>query len=213
VAVNQFVKIVVGGAIATTDRWSCGFAFRVSGGTPSAADMNGIASGFATIFATDFWDHTNGGKVDSPTTTSWDKCSTYFYPAGSATSTISGTVVLTPDFGSTAGVFIPPECAIVASLHTGFTGRQNRGRLYLPCPTQLVANGQLASTVCTNWATQIAQVYTHWNSATVGALAFDGCIGTGETPIVTKVTIDSVVDSQRRRRNKQIPSSTGSGTV
>lgn len=203
----------MGGKIGSTDTWSCGFAFQVSGGVPSNADMNGIASGFSTLFATDFWDHANGLKTYVNLTTDWSKCNTYYYPAGSTVATVSGTVTLTADPGTNGTQQIPPQCAMVATLKTGLTGRQNTGRVYLPSPASLSTNGQILGTYTDYLATQLAQWLTDCNSATVGPLSFNACVGTGNTPHITTVVIDTVVDTQRRRRDKQIAAHKSSHAV
>lgn len=208
-----FVKVVVGGKVAAVDTWSNGFAFKVlTGGTPAAADMNGLAAGAATLYATDFWDATAGPKSQLPSTTDWSFIRTYYYPGGSSVATVSGTHVLTPDPG-TASLALPPQVALVASLETGFTGRANRGRVYLPCPANNLLTGRIAGSTVTNWAPLLATFLRHMNAISVGAFTFDACIGTALCPTITTVVINDVADTQRRRRDKLQPLTTAVGTI
>lgn len=207
------VKIVFGGTIGTTDTWSVGFNFASGTGTPSASDMNGAAAAAATLFATDVWDHTSGWKSQVNTTTIWKTCNAYFIPANSAVATVSGTVALTPDPGVNTTSFIPPQCALVVSLHTGLTGRRNSGRVYMPAVPALTTNGQVTSAVITNLAPLVAQFLTHMNSATTGPLTYNACIGTGNCPSITSTSLDSIVDTQRRRRDKQVAAAKVVATV
>jgi len=213
VAANPIVKVVMGGKIGTTDTWSCGFAFQLSGGPPSVADMNGIAAGFSTLWATDVWDHASGWKANVGSNTDWSKCTTYYYPASSPTAALTGTVALTPDPGTASTGYLPPQVALVVSLHTGLAGRRNSGRVYMPAPYSVGSNGQIGSAVLSGLGGFVATWLTHCNAATVGALSFNACIGTGSTPHITSTTVDSVFDTQRNRRSKMVAASKVVSTV
>lgn len=214
VASLDTVKIVMGGFVGTTDRWSTSNSFRISGGTPSAADMNGLANAAGVNWATLFWDlATHGFKAYTFSTTSWDECKTYYYPAGSGVATVSGNKTITPDFGTNGGAPVPPQIAIVVSLLTGAAGRKNRGRNYLPGAGTAVTPGRINSTVVDDVASTYASYLTAMNSTTVGALSFDACIGTGLCPIITQTSVDNVFDTQRRRRDKQVSSHTTAHAV
>ena len=203
------VDVIMGGIIGTVDTWTTKISYAVTGGVPSQADMNGIASGFATLWAVDFWDTTTVGmKANVNSTTSWNLCKTYYYPAGATVATVSGLVSLTNDPGTAGAAPAPPQCAIVASLHTAFSGRKNRGRCYMPSIVPYVGVGAITPTQALRIATQFRLFLHDTNSATVGALSFNACIGTGSLPSVTSVVVDTVVDTQRRRRDKQTSSGT-----
>lgn len=204
---NAFVKVVFGGKMQTYDTWSIGLAFKVAGGTPSEADMNGIANGFSVLWATDVWDASGGLKSLVNTTTDWSKCQTYYYPAGSNVATVVGTKVITPDPGTFVTTQIPPQLAMVVTLKTGFSGRRFTGRVYLPGGGGISTNGQIGGGTVSGLATKMAQFLSDCNDATVGALSFNACIGTGNTPLITEVVMDSVFDTQRRRRDKQVANS------
>lgn len=207
------VRITMGGKVGTTDTWSTTQAFQVHGGVPSAADMNGIANAAALLWAADLWDlATFGYKTYVPPTTDWSLCKTYYYPAGLAVATESGSKAITPDPGTNVG-FCPPQIALVVSLHTGFAGRRNRGRAYLPTPCNLTTNGHTSSAVTSHTATNFAKYLTDVNAMTVGSLSFNACIGTFNAPILTSVSVDDVVDTQRRRRDKQVATVTSTATI
>jgi len=204
-AAVPFFKVVFAGKIGTTDTWSIGFAFKVvTGGVPTAADCNGIAAAALVLFLTDFWNHTGGGAAELNPTTSLDIARCYYYPGGSTVATVSGATASVPVVGVYTATQIPPQCATVASLYTGNTGRHNRGRVYLPAIAPLLGGGQTSTAVTSNWTTYIAQFLTHMNSATTGAFTYNACIGTQLCPSITRVQIDTIVDTQRRRRDKQV---------
>lgn len=193
----------MGGTLNGTDTWSTATAAVVSGGTPSPADMNGIANAASVLFATEFWTSpSNGWKHEVSTTTAWSTCKTYFYPAGSTVSTVSGVKALTADFG-TLVTGIPPQCALVFSLLTGFPGRKMRGRNYLPSTNRITSAGHAITTAVTNASTLWANYLSAINDMTTGPLSFNVCVGTGDCPAITSVKVDDVIDTQRRRRDKQ----------
>lgn len=206
-ATKDLVKVVMGGTIAGNDSWSTSTSLIVTGGTPSAADMNGIANGAATLFATSFWDVASSGwKSAVAASTIWSTCKTYYYPAGSDTATVSGSKALTPDPGTNV-TGIPPQCSLVISLLTGFPGRQMRGRNYLPAACNITATGRQTSTWVTNASQHWAAYLDGLNSMTVGSLSFNACIGTHNCPVITQVRVDDIIDTQRRRRDKQVATS------
>jgi hypothetical protein len=119
---------------------------------------------------------------------------------------VSGLFSVTPAPGTNGASFIPPQAAMVVSLETGLAGRKNRGRVYTPGQPQLIANGQLLGANVDHLATNVRLFLHDCNSATVGPLSFNACIGTGDAPVITQVKVDSVVDTQRRRRDKAVAS-------
>jgi hypothetical protein len=206
VASVDMVKVVMGGIISSTDTWSTGYSFKVSGGVPSAADLNGLCNAAGVQWVTDFWTKTTTGyRNHTSTAVTWNSVKAYYYPAGSVVATVTGSKPPTPDSG-TAGVGLPPQCALVASLLTGLAGRHNRGRSYLPMPVGVLSNGRLTGTTMTDVANNLAIWLGHMNTTTVGALSFNACVGTGSCPSLTQVRVDDIVDTQRRRRDKQVPS-------
>lgn len=214
VATADRVDIIMGGKVGATDTWSTKISFSTAGGTPSAADMNGIASGAATLWGLDVWDPAvSGWKPNVNSTTDWSLCKTYFFPAGSAVATVSGSKTITADPGTAGAAGVPPQAAAVISLHTAFAGRKNRGRCYMPAVTPLLNQGNWSSTQALRMATQFRLFLSDWNSATVGALTFHACVGTGSLPAITTVVVDTVVDTQRRRRDKQLSIGTASVVV
>jgi len=214
VATADRVDIIMGGKVGTTDTWTTKISFATTGGTPSNADMNGIAAGASTIWAADVWDPAVvGWKPNVNATTDWSLCKTYFYPAGSTIATVSGVKILVSDPGTAGAAAVPPQAAAVMSLHSAFAGRTKRGRCYMPSVTPLSGVGAFSTSQALRMATQFRLFLSDWNSATVGALSFNACVGTGNLPKVTFVVVDTIVDTQRRRRDKQISTATASVAV
>lgn len=101
---------------------------------------------------------------------------------------------------------VPPQIAAVVTLLTGAAGRKNRGRVYWPVAgttDRLLTSGQ-NSTYANETADLIAQLRTSLSSFW----------GTDAGPVignngfsVESVRCDNVADTQRRRRDKVVPTS------
>lgn len=117
--------------------------------------------------------------------------------------------------GTQTGLSLPNEVAIVVSLRTAFSGRANRGRMYLPGwgIGALSAGNLILAALVTNlnvWAATIgpalaAQGYT-WVLGQPARQAYIGTTGTSHparpaqsTPITQALVRDNHWDSQRRR--------------
>jgi hypothetical protein len=106
--------------------------------------------------------------------------------------------------GSSSAHTLPNQCAVVVSLRTALAGRTNKGRIYLPVGNMaLDSNGQLPagdSALIVSWAKRFLDSLN--TIASPGKVEiFSTKLGTG-TPITT-VAVDSRVDIQRRRANRQ----------
>lgn len=120
---------------------------------------------------------------------------TYTPLDGSAASTL----VSWTGAGADAGGHLPPECAVVLSLRTGFRGRRFRGRIYLPVGTQSQANSGL---VIAAYRSGVPGNYTAFRTALTAANwehVVASYVGAFATPVAS-VLIDSKFDVQRRRK-------------
>lgn len=118
--------------------------------------------------------------------------------------------------GTSTGTELPDEVAAVLTLRTAFTGRQHRGRMYIPgWATTALATGNViapaAVTALANWGSIIAGVLSAnggylWGIGHLHRLAYTSPIGTpiperpaGLVPIQSTEVRDNHWDSMRRR--------------
>lgn len=102
---------------------------------------------------------------------------------------------------ASAGVELPPQCALAISLNTDTRGAGGRGRFYLPAPNVgTIVQGRIADVVRQERSTQAA--------AFLGALNAIGTFANvivasskGVNSPVTSVRVGDVVDTIRTRRN------------
>lgn len=132
----------------------------------------------------------------------------YTYPSGGthAAAAVNSTVSLA---GTAATRVLPNQCAIVVSLRSPFAGRNNRGRFFVPVTTQNVivsgtsqltgANVTSLATATKNWLTDMSG----HSFANLGGDLLRPCVSSrGSAALILNVVVDSVIDTQRRRRNK-----------
>ena len=126
---------------------------------------------------------------------------------------ISSTGALVP--GTDAGIALPNEVAICATLRTNFAGRANRGRLYLGgiSTVQVQADNTFPTAVQTainTWLNNVAAVLSAqgitWAIAQPARNGYTGSTGTihparaaGLVPVTSQLVRDNHWDSQRRR--------------
>jgi hypothetical protein len=104
---------------------------------------------------------------------------------------------------------MPPQCASVYSLRTNTPGASGRGRLYWPTVgVQLDGTGRIDATTRTAYTTAMKAYLAAIQAALATAfptIGFDLAVRsktTHTTPHVTRMQLGSVVDTQRRRRDK-----------
>lgn len=136
---------------------------------------------------------------------------------------LSETTTVQRDFGVSAeglaggatGHGLPPQCAVVVTLHTAkVRGLAKKGRIYLPpLSTATVTQGRLAPAVRDLLASSTAQLLTNlnnWPGIDVTADPGDVCvyskgnlaIPNGARELVTGVSVGDIFDTQRRRRSE-----------
>jgi len=111
-----------------------------------------------------------------------------------------------PIAGTSAGASLPNNCAVVLTKRTFARGRSYRGRIYQPGLTELHTTSNAVQ------ATPLAAFIAFWDDMRVyntGTVEFvmvvasryqeGNQLSVGEKTIVTGITSDGVVDSQRRR--------------
>lgn len=199
------VKVVFSGTLAGGEIFSWGFwAVTDQGTTPTGADMNGFCSDLNTYAQASLFGATG---IDQLLTNdcSYTTVNSYFYEANTHISSVSGEhACVKVGARSVSG---PLQLSMVASLRTGFSGRSNRGRIYLPAMGCPMTAHKFDATETGYGATKIAALLTAINTLTwspfVSLNAVINSNATGLTPEVVMVETDNRPDIQRRRAARQ----------
>lgn len=205
------LQATFGGLIASGQRWSIGLHFALVGtpATPTATQMSAWANQLFDDFASSAWDATATGTVNlrsiAGAAATFDSVRTYWRPSEAGPATVIGASTRTPFVGS-GSPNLPPQCAIVATLLTEFAGKSYKGRIYLPNRTEIVdASGNFAATRAKLMATTVANFISLARTRSVGSqLAIPAVLGQYGANQITAVAVDTVVDTQRRRRDKVV---------
>lgn len=137
----------------------------------------------------------------------------YAYPTGGPTATYSGEYTAPTPLNGTSSHYLPWQSSIVVTLRTGASGRRNRGRMYLPAAgAALGADSQMSNSDITTLVNNWAAAFTDLAGSDAGTPSVVSIAGSAHRAITT-VEMDSRVDIQRRRANKQVASSVATHTV
>lgn len=199
-------KVVHYGLIAGVQSWSVSFTLSPSAGSFTNADMNGLANACNVLWLLDVWSSTAPGILAKiPSYVDLRGTKAYWYTTGSKTAAAEGGVVNTATPG-TGSPLVPVQIATVATLLTNLGGRGNRGRVYLPATSVAsMSNGRADNAFCDSISNSIATYIRGQNGVTVGSATFNSIVGGGTGAPITTVRVDNVLDTQRRRRDKVLP--------
>lgn len=197
-------KITFGGALPGGEIWQSGFW--VTGYSPSSSgDANSYAElWYAQLSASD---SSGGARIHlglvAATTVSFTQVRVYGYPAGGTQATYVGIYTGTAVTG-TQQPKSGNQTAHVVSMRTGLAGRSQRGRMYIPAngaPVQ--ADGQLNAAACTTIAEGWATCFSDWNAVSGNGIVSVVSSTKTQGYHVVNVQVDSRLDVQRRRADKQ----------
>lgn len=181
------------GEIAAVNLWTMG---REVG---SQADANLLASSMAATIEA----HLTAWNQTIANDTEWNQVTAYCYPAGGTVAGFIGQSTVEAPGLSTAGM-MPLQTCLVVTLLTGNAGRSYRGRLYLPatCVTVMQGTHQLAGNTVDNLAGDWASFLEAVDFNNCGKPSVVSPTRTSATAI-SALAIDTRLDVQRRRANKQ----------
>lgn len=198
IACTGAVKVVIRGQISTVQSWSIGFWLQSSIAITQAG-LSAVATGggaFQTYYTTNLKTalqnlmNANGGTT---------KISYYGFSGNTDTQTA---FVEDPQVqaGSGSGN-CPPQSSLVATLQTAGFGRAYRGRMYVPCLGAALVSGQAPSASTSALANGLGNYFIAFNAGGtyVPSLA---SFSRSAFSQITNVRVDSIVDTQRRRRDK-----------
>jgi hypothetical protein len=210
--VPHTVKMSLSGDINTVQTWSTGlwFSYNSPGGDPDSSqhvvDEMAGSSDLAGYLA-NWW---TSIEAYASTVVRFTKATYYAYGADPAVPSMNEYTLPTPLSGTTS-LTVPPEVALVASLRTARPGASGRGRSYFPLlAPDLQGDGKVRAACCTAVAASYSALLSAINAHDFGG---SGSTITNLTASVvsrtliatfpiTRVDVDSRMDSQRRRQDK-----------
>jgi len=201
---------VTGGAIAG-DIWRTGVDLGLNvSSTPTSGQLNTLLTGvIQPLFLTWF----NSVKVRFGASSDYSFLQCYYYPLGSHTAAATGTITLSPVVGTASSNLQSPRTALVVSKLTAYAGRANRGRMYIPCwgGLNVGTDGQTDAGTTGVYANATATLMSALNAANMSTagITSQSCIVTSATAAaightITSVRCDGIMDTQRRRTNKDV---------
>lgn len=216
-----FGRIVLGGTLGGSQRWSIGLNLSVADtSVPTPAQMTTFAEAVRALFDADVWSGTPSYKAMVGTAGNFDVCHAYYAPQSSPPPpfTVSGDSTGAAVAG-TGSRSMPAQSALVVTLLTDVAGRHGRGRSYLPLGIGTFTSGTLVLTNAYGpLATGFAAFLTAVNGTSMGSNSVAVVIRTNSPSFpfgiaVKRLKIDNVPDTQRRRRDKVASTVTVTGTV
>lgn len=193
----SYTRIVIGGKIGSAQTWSIGVSVQNTGAIGPATPSTMAAVKTAV---SDWWTAwTNQGTCGVSTDVTLESVSAYHYASGSSTADSIEEETFTGLHGP-SGTVLSPRDALVVTLKTGHPGASYRGRVYLPVCGATLSNHQYQANTVDVAASAFATLLHDLNSAT----APDKMIVAGKAgaQVITSVSADSLVDTQRRREDK-----------
>lgn len=207
---KPFIRLVHAGGISGGQTWSTGLSLWTDS-VASPTELAAFCASVSPLFAS-FWASAGGPSQYNPSECTVKSLHAYSYDAGATKATAEGSVIMS--LTGTGVRSLPYQCAVVHSLRTGYGGRAGRGRCYFPIGiSAALTTGQLDSSFTATLATQFAGYLTALNAlvipATNNGVSVVSLLRATEPIKVAAVEVDSVVDTQRRRRDKIGATSTG----
>lgn len=196
------------GTLCTTQTWSFGFHFKQIGtGGVGQADVDTWMAAAQPIVTT--WANaTLGFKALAGAAGTFQSIIGYYRPSPGAHAELVSRIDGLNLSGSTAQT-LPCQCALVFSLRSANPSRAGRGRVYVPVTAQAMASpsGRLNIAVGTA-SLNLGTMLDSLNGIALGSNAVGLSTRTSQD-LINRVTVDNVVDTQRRRRDQIAPSATG----
>jgi len=198
-----YVRVVARGVVDLTQTWSIGFSV-ANDGTATSAELLTYITAVDPLLITFF----HGVAITNTmwdTATSYTSLKAYSYPAvGESTTQAS---IFSAGVTGTSGNGMPRQCAAVVSLRSGLGGRANRGRFFLPATSTSAVStqGQMTLGKCQAVAALAKTLFDATNALSIGSSAAILTIASrdsGAHTLVTGLSVDSKIDTQRRRTDK-----------
>lgn len=194
------IYVSMGGNLPGSEQWQVGFWFDAQqAGTPDSAALGAWLASAQTAVQNAFVSYLRP-LISSGS--NWNRTRAYFYPSGATSAAFIADGPAVNAVGS-GGQTMPNQTALVASLRSDIAGRQNRGRVYWPLLAGSTPGPQVEQAVCTQLANGIADVLSAYQGVSIAGGTVLAAVN-ANVPVV-RVEVDSIPDTQRRRRNKLTP--------
>lgn len=183
------------------------FSWRLTTQAPNTlaqTDLDTWLGSVQTAFNTLYTSTTGLRRIQAPTDV-YQQLQAYFLTTGSDRATIASQVAVSNNGFSTRS--LPFQCALVISLRTIVPGRKGRGRVYMPISNTVdMAAGQLNLTAITALSAGFVTYLQALKGLSIGGQNTVPVIVSPLTSAipaaVTRIVVDSVIDTQQRRRDK-----------
>lgn len=193
-----YTRITHRGKIYGSQSWSFSFYIADTSGTPPVVGALAVLGAPAGAFGTLVPAFYTGIKALASPQCTYD---TQLYEAFNVAGTKVDEFVGSQSAIGSGGALGPAQIALVVSLRTGGFGRSARGRVYLPANAlACTANGNATAAACLNTANAVSAYLGGMHSGPDQPSVASH--KTGHLEKITKVIVDSVPDTQRRRRDK-----------
>jgi hypothetical protein len=198
-------KVIITGAIGTSEVWQTGVAFTGASISPedivnSQDDLNDWCNAIAAAFLPAVYSNIRG-VMSTVTTVNKVQCQ---FRAGSQL-VLQSAPFSTPVFAGSGTQFNPPQTAVVASLLTNSPGSSNRGRMYWPAtgvPFSSTMKVPNTAGIADHTADLIEMFRTQAPIPGMRPCIFSPTYDK-VTP-VTRIRVGDVADTQRRRRDNLV---------
>lgn len=211
----DYIRVVHRGHMDSNQTFSFGLSLLPSAPGAISSQLNSLATAVSAAF--------NTGPLGSGAAIRsclggpgvWNGVTLYYYVAGGNTASLGAAVDYATPVTALGGSTGPNDAAIVCSLRTTTPGRTGRGRAYLPGNGCTFSAHQLSTPTPSAIASNLVSYIQALNLLTYnsGTIAVVVASTRNPPPIVSRVVVDSKVDTQRRRENKIGAATTVSSVV
>lgn len=192
-----FARIVWSGTLASGETFETGFYVADHSGQQSDADTLAFteAANVATDLGT-WWGAHEATSCALKTVTA------YCYPDGGPAAKYVGQAAVSGVVGTQSSNILPDQCCVCVTLNTGAAGRRNRGRMYVPLTSAILdSSAQIPQTTTDALAAAMATHLNRFASTVPGAVVVSQVASNARS--IIQLVVDSRVDIQRRRADKQ----------
>lgn len=205
------VKIVLSGNLPGGDRWSTSFWVNPLNAAMDAVELTNLISSMDTDLAAGGGFYAALASIN-PAEVTLDTVTGYQYQ-GTSKAAVQAEIPANGLPTHTNAVKLPNQVAAVLSLRTGLPGRARRGRMYIPVlAAAMLTGGKVDTTLVNGLSNGLATSWGTFNSSGNGKV----CVcsqSLSQLIQITDVIVDNVLDTQRRRRDKVVPTAHSSAVA
>src|SRR5664279_830714 len=196
-AYQPHYRLAFGGALYTTEQWSCRLNITSAGDLPTDAEADAMLPGLVTALSN--WVLAGNSFLSTAVVLDWVKFNEILPNGHYRDPDNSRTAEVLPAVYGTGDMHFPPQVATVVSLRTAHNrGKAHVGRMFTPAIGATLSMG-----MCGSGAAQAGTATTLLNAinAIVTPAGVSIISATGEANHVTHVAVGHIFDTMRTRRN------------